>query len=122
MSSLLFPSHFTSGAKPLSENLEYPPGGKPDMLFHVPSSMRIFFSLTNSGYTCQGIEVDSEDLEIADNILSIDSHPTYINKDLHDLLLCYLKIHGVIPANDADTGLEMYVKLLRILESDNFII
>ena len=26
------------------------PGGKPDMLFHVPSSI---------GYTCQGIEVDS---------------------------------------------------------------
>ena len=30
------------------------------------------------GYTCQGIEVDSEDLEIADNILSIKVSVTEI--------------------------------------------
>ena len=89
------------------------PGGKPDILFHLPST---------TGFTSQGVKVEEEDLDVAESVVSINNHPIYLNKDLHELLWCYVQMFVISPANNADEGLEMYVKLLRLLERDNFMI
>ena len=55
------------------------PGGKPDVLYHVPETV---------GFETKGISVSDIDLNIANHILGIQHHPEYQNIDLHNLLNC----------------------------------
>ena len=89
------------------------PAGKPDLLFEVPSVI---------GYCKQGVAVQESDIYIATAILGINHHPVYKNKEMHQLLICYVHIHNLKPARDAESGINMYVKLLRHLELDNFLV
>lgn len=89
------------------------PGGRPDLLFHIPSA---------SGYSNQGLLVDSTEISIAENVMGIDHHPVFKNKDLHDLLICYMGIHHLQAPMDAQQSLETYVQLLGFLRNDGFIV
>lgn len=46
------------------------------MLFHVPSVV---------GFTKQGIQVDTEDIDVARDVIGVDTHPVYKDQDVHDL-------------------------------------
>lgn len=89
------------------------PGGKPDILFGVPSVV---------GHRNHGIHVNDEDLDIVSEVLGIDQYPVYRNKDMHDLLICYVHINDITIAKDAEGGIDMYIKLLQCLENDGFMI
>ena len=67
-----------------------------------------------------GLTVSEEDLTIAENIVGLDHHPLHRNKNLHELLICYIHIHDIEIARDAESRLEMYIKLLRNSNSDGF--
>ena len=67
-----------------------------------------------------GLTVSEEDLTIAENIVGLDHHPLHGNKNLHELLICYIHIHDIEIARDAESRLEMYVELLRNSNSDGF--
>ena len=89
------------------------PGGKPDLLFNVPETV---------GHVQKGVEVDPRDVDIAANQLEIDHHPVFRDKDLHELLICYINIHNLEIPKDAESGLDMYVTLLRLLSNDGFLV
>ena len=89
------------------------PGGKPDILFQVPSTV---------GFQKRGLEVNQLDLNVATRVLGIDRHPVYGNKDMYELLICYVHIHSLPLPKDAEGGIDLYVKLLRILEQDDFLV
>ena len=50
------------------------PGGKPDVLFHVPET--VVFEI-------KGISVSDSDLNITNHVLRIQHHQVYHNIDLH---------------------------------------
>ena len=79
------------------------PGGKPDILYHLPETVR---------YSKMGLTVSEEYLTIAEDIVGLDHHPLHRNKTVHKLLICYVHIHDIKIARDAESGLEMYVELL----------
>ena len=81
------------------------------MLFHVPSTI---------GYSRKGVKVRDVDIQIALDVLGIDHHPVYQNKDMHDLLICYVHIHQIEPPRDPESGLNFYVQLLNLLANDGF--
>ena len=87
------------------------PGGVPNLLFRFPESV---------GYEMMGSEVTSSDLQTAFQTLKIDHHPIYRNKDLHELLSCYVGIHNFQFAKNYQSALDLYVNLLQCLENDNF--
>ena len=89
------------------------PGGKPNLLFHVPEIV---------GYKQKGIPVSDIDLNIAKNVLGITSHPTYLDNDLHELLECYVHINNIKVAQSAEGGLNIYTSLLHCLSNDHFIV
>ena len=86
------------------------PGGKPDLLFHVPETV---------GYSKKGVPVKPRDICTATNQLGISRHPVYRNKEMHELLICYVHVHNLDIAKD---GLNMYVRLLRLLSNDGFLV
>ena len=67
-----------------------------------------------------GLTVSGEDLTIAEDIVGLDHHPLHRNKILHELLICYIHIHDIEIARDAESRHEMYIKLLRNSNSDGF--
>ena len=87
------------------------PGGKPDILFNVPSTANAEF---------QGIEVTNEDITVAKDVIGIDCSPLWKNRDLHELLQCYIRIHNLRIPLAADDALDLFVKLLEHLENDGF--
>ena len=87
------------------------PAGKPDLLFEVPSVI---------GYRKQGAAVQESDIKIAPGILGINHHPVCKNKEMHQLLISYVHMYNLKPARDAESRINMYVKLLHYLELDNF--
>ena len=89
------------------------PGGRADILFHIPHTV---------GFVHKGTSVEQQDLDIAVNQLAINHHPVYRDKDLHELLMCYVHIHSIKMARDAEDGLNMYIKLLNLLSNDGFFV
>ena len=89
------------------------PGGKPDLLFQVPSTI---------GCQQRGIKMQDRDIDIAMNTLGFNHHPVYRNKEMHELLICYVHMLKLKLARDAEAGIDMYVKLIRYLELDNFLV
>ena len=67
-----------------------------------------------------GLTVSEEDLTISEDIVGLDHLPLHCNKNLHELLICYIHIHDIEIARDAESRLEMYVELLRNSNSDGF--
>ena len=89
------------------------PGGKPEILFNLPETI---------GFSKQGSQVDADTIRTAEETIGIDHHPVWINKDLHELLKCYLHIHKLSMPTNADDALELYATLLGILGNDNFVL
>ena len=87
------------------------PGGKPDVLFSVPDTV---------GFQNQGKLVSDEEIEIAERIIGIHHQPVTKDENLHELLLCYVHIHNLCMASDADEALDLYVDLLTFLQADGF--
>lgn len=87
------------------------PGGKPDILYAIPEE---------SGFTEQGSVPSEVDLNIAADIIRIHHCPVSKNNDLYELLECYCQIENILRPSDAFTGLDIYVKLLELLENDGF--
>lgn len=89
------------------------PGGHPDLLFYIPSSI---------GYSNQGLPVDCFQISMLENIIGISHHPVFKDKDLHDLLICYMHIHHLQVPMDAEKSLKTYVRLLRYVSNDKFVV
>ena len=81
------------------------------MLFNVPSV---------AGTTKKGINVNGEDIQIAEEVLGIHQPPVCIDEDIHELLFCYMQMQGLHIPKDSEGGLDLYIKLLECLENDNF--
>ena len=69
-----------------------------------------------------GLAVSEEYLTIAEDILDLDHHPLHHNKTVHELLACQVHIHDIKIARDAESGLEIYVELLRDLDNDGCLV
>ena len=67
-----------------------------------------------------GLTVSEEYLTLAEDIVSLDHHPPHRNKIFLDLPICYVYIHDIEIARDTESGLEMYVELLKHIDSDSF--
>ena len=87
------------------------PGGKPDVLFHVPETV---------GFETKGISVSDSDLNIANHVLGIQHHPVHRNIDLHNLLNCYVHLNEITIPRSAEEALDLYVSLLRFASNDSF--
>ena len=87
------------------------PGGKPDILFTSPETV---------GFSNKGIPVDLRDLVVAENLIGISHHPIWKNKDMYELLVCYLSLNRLKQATNPEDGLDLYVKLLSFLNNDGF--
>uniref|UniRef100_A0A7M5UQS5 Integrase core domain-containing protein n=1 Tax=Clytia hemisphaerica TaxID=252671 RepID=A0A7M5UQS5_9CNID len=85
------------------------PGGKPDILFHVPATV---------GYSFQGTPVELEDINVASDLIGIIQQPFFKSKELYDLLMSYSVLHGLSQFNNAEDSLENYVRLLNLLQND----
>jgi len=87
------------------------PGGVPDILFNMPLTV---------GFENKGIDLNENDIKIAENLFSIQHAPMYKIKDLWELLFCYTQIHHIDLPQDPESALEVYVKLLELLKDDDF--
>ena len=87
------------------------PGGKPDVLFHVPETI---------GFEAKRISVSDSDLNIVNHVLGMQHHLVYQNIDLHNLLNCCVHLNEITIPRSAEEALAMYVSLLRCLSNDSF--
>ena len=87
------------------------PGGKPDILFTMPETV---------GFNKQGFKVDDSDVNIAEQVIGITHCPVWKNKDLYELLECYVNIHGIHRSVCVEDGIDLYAKLLSFLQNDGF--
>ena len=89
------------------------PGGKPDILYYLPKTV---------GYSKMGLTVSEEYLTIAEEIVGLNHHPLHCNKTVQELLICYVHIHDTEIARVAESGLEMYIELMRHLDRNGFLV
>lgn len=89
------------------------PGGRPDVLFHMPGSQ---------GFTKQGIAVSNNDLAIAQNIVDIEHQPFYINSDIRELIECYIALFNILISQNAEGALDAYISILNCFCDDGFIV
>ena len=68
------------------------------------------------------LTVSEEYLTIAEDIVGLDHRPLHLNKTVHELPICYVHIHDIKTPRDAESRLEMYIALLRHLDSDGFLV
>ena len=87
------------------------PGGKPDILFAMPDRI---------GFTNQDSFVDESDITVAEQVIGIKHCPVWKNEDMYELLDCYCQIHSLKKPTCAEEGIDMYVKLLSMLQIDGF--
>ena len=81
------------------------PVGKPDILFYFPTTV---------GYEHSGIPVGKDYISLATEIIGINQPPAHRNKDIFDLLECYVYLnnpsgHGCI----SDVSLRRFIQRLR---------
>ena len=74
------------------------PGGRPDMLFYVPSI---------AGFTYAGVKIDGEKIAIAQDLLGTEHCPVYQNRDLNDSFICNCEIHNLNIPQVAESALEL---------------
>ena len=85
------------------------PGGRADLLFSVPERV---------GFSNQGIHVDKGSIRVAESVLAIQHCPIWKNRDIYDLLHCYVNIHGLVSPISPEGGIDQYVKLISYLVAD----
>ena len=59
-------------------------------------------------------------LELLKKVLVDDHHAVWINKNIHELLKCYLQIQRLNISTKTDDALELFATILLILGNDNF--
>ena len=79
--------------------------GKPDILFW-------YYLPTTVGYEHQGILVDKNDRTVATEIIGITQPPIPRNKNIFDLLECYVYLNNIAVDSSAESALDVYVKLI----------
>ena len=88
------------------------PAGNPDILFYLPTTV---------GYEHQGIPVDKDDISVASEIIGITQPPVHRNKDIFDLLECYVYLNNLAVGSSAESALDVYVKLIGLLHDDGIV-
>ena len=89
------------------------PVGKPDILFYFPTTV---------GYEHQSIPVGKDDISVVTEIIGITQPPAHRNKDIFDLLECYVYLnnpsgHGCI----SDASLRRLIqRLINISKRADF--
>ena len=71
------------------------PGGAPDVLFHMPGTV---------GFQNQGIGSERRDIDVAEEVLGANLLPFFRNKDLYELLECYVHNHPLILPENPESG------------------
>lgn len=82
-------------------------------LYYLPETAR---------YSKMGLTLSEEYVPIAEDIAGLDYCSLHHNETVHELLICDVHIQGKEIARDAESGLEMYVELLRHLDNDHFLV
>ena len=72
------------------------------------------------GFTNQGSFVDESHISVAEQVIGIKHSPVWKNEDMYELLDCYCQIHSVKKPTCAEEGIDLYVKLLSMLQIDGF--
>ena len=90
-------------------------------LVHLEGNQTYYLPET-VGYSKMELTVSEEYLTIAEDIVGMDHGPLHHNKTVHELLICYVHIHNIETARDVEIRIEMYVELLRYLDSDGFLV
>ena len=88
------------------------PAGKPDILFYLPITV---------GYEHQGIAVDKNEIAVATEIIGITQPPVHRNKDIFDLLKCYVYLNNLAVSSSAESALDAYEKLIGFLYDDGIV-
>ena len=81
------------------------------MLFNVPAI---------DGFPKQGINVSERDIQIPKKHSVLLSIPTYFDKDIHELTICYRRINKLTIPRDPEDGLSFYNNILECSEKDGF--
>ena len=87
------------------------PGGVPEILFNVPAIV---------GFPKKGTNVSERDIQIAEETLGIAQYPTYFNKDIYELIICYTRINKLTIPRDSEKSLSFYINILECFEKDGF--
>ena len=87
------------------------PGGVPEMLFNVPAI---------AGFPKKGTNFSERDIQIAEETLGIAQYPTYFDKDIYELIICYTRINKLTIARDSEEVLSFYINILECFEKDGF--
>ena len=86
------------------------PGGKANILFAMPRAF---------GFEDQGIRVSPNDIRVAEDVLGIKQHPVWIEKDIHELITCYLYIHNLDVPIDAEGACNLYTTTTKTSHAVN---
>ena len=87
------------------------PGGVPMMLFNVPAVVR---------FPKKGTNVCEKDLQVAEEALGIGQYPTYFDKDIYDLKICYTGMKKLTIPRDPEEGLSFCINIVECSEKDDF--
>ena len=72
------------------------PGGVPEMLFNVPAII---------GFPKNGTNANERDTQIAKETLGIAQYPSYFDKDIHELTICYTRINKLATPRNPEESL-----------------
>ena len=81
------------------------------------------YSLRNAGQNRlykQGTFFEESDISVVEQVIGIKHCPVWKNEDMYELLDCYCQIHSVKKPTCAEEGIDLYVKLLSMLQIDGF--
>ena len=88
-------------------------GGVPDVPFHMPGTV---------GFQNQGISAERRDFDAAEDVLGVSSLSFFRNKNLYELLECYVHIHSLILPDDPESEIQFDAEILIFLQNDGFIV
>lgn len=87
------------------------PGGVPNILFHISESI---------GYRNQGFQTLPEEIEVVEDLVEIQQPPISKEKDIFDLITCYVHIHNLSVSRDAESALDLFATILNLFNRDGF--
>ena len=86
---------------------------------HLPQGESLTFYLPH--LKLRGFQIKVfQSIYAAENVIGISRHPIWKDKDMHELLVCYLILSRLKHATNPEDGLDLYVKLLSLLNNDGF--
>ena len=74
------------------------------------------------GFQNQRIGAEKCDIDVAEDVLGVNSLPFFWNKDLYELFWCYIHIPSLILSEGPESGIQFYVEVLRFLQNDGFVV